>query len=154
MNFICQGCTCVLCHLSHVRLFLTLCTIARQASLSMGFSRQEYWRGFPCPPPGDLPDLGIKPASLMSPALEHGFFITEPQGKRPPSRLIWEEMPDLPFGMFWLFFAFFTILFLTTHKVLSIHESHQTYFLLPACILFTSGMSLIPTALHVCSDPL
>ena len=39
-------------------------TVARQAPLSMGFSRQEYWSGLPCPPPGDLPDLGIEPASL------------------------------------------------------------------------------------------
>ena len=43
---------------------------------SMGFSRQEYWSGLPCPPPGDLPDPGIKPASLRSPALAGGFFTT------------------------------------------------------------------------------
>ena len=42
--------------LSHVQLFATLWTIARQAPLSMGFSRQEYWSGLPCPYPGDLPD--------------------------------------------------------------------------------------------------
>ena len=41
-------------------------TAARQAPLSMGFSRQEYWSGLPCPPPGDLPDSGIKPASFMT----------------------------------------------------------------------------------------
>ena len=45
--------------LSHVRLFETPWTIARQAPLSTGFSRQEYWSGLPCPPPGDLPDLEI-----------------------------------------------------------------------------------------------
>ena len=39
-------------------------TVARQAPLSMGFPRQEYWSGFPCPPPGDFPDPGIKPGSL------------------------------------------------------------------------------------------
>ena len=50
--------------------------IAQQASLSVGFSRQEYWTGLPCPPPGDLPDPGIEPASLMSPALAGGFFTT------------------------------------------------------------------------------
>ena len=44
----------------------------------MGFSRQEYWSGLPCPPPEDLPDLGIKPES---PALTGGFFTTEPLGK-------------------------------------------------------------------------
>jgi hypothetical protein len=42
----------------------------------MGFSRQDYWSGLPCPPPGDLPDPGIEPASLMSLALAGGFFTT------------------------------------------------------------------------------
>ena len=50
--------------------------VACQVPLPMGFSRQEYWSGLPCPPPGGLPDPGIKPASLMSPALEGGFFTT------------------------------------------------------------------------------
>ena len=53
--------------LSHVRLFATPWTVAYQASLSMGFSRQEYWSGLPFPSPGDLPDPGIEP---RSPALE------------------------------------------------------------------------------------
>jgi len=42
----------------------------------MGFSRQEYWSGLPCPLPGDLSDLGIEPESLMSPALAGGFFTS------------------------------------------------------------------------------
>ena len=42
----------------------------------MGFSRQEYWSGLPCPPPGDLPNPGIEPASLMSPELAGGFFTS------------------------------------------------------------------------------
>ena len=46
------------------------------ASLSMEFSRQEYWSGWTCHSPGDLPDPGIKPTSLMSPALAGGFFTT------------------------------------------------------------------------------
>ena len=58
------------------QLFVTLWTIAHQALLSMGFFRQKYWNGLPCPPPGDLHDPRIKPASLMSPALAGGFFIT------------------------------------------------------------------------------
>ena len=49
-------------------------TVAHQAPLSMGFSRQEYWSGLPCLPLGDLPDPGIKPASLSSPALAGRFF--------------------------------------------------------------------------------
>ena len=57
----------------------TLCTppcVARQAPLSMGFSRQECWSGLPCSPPGDLPDPGIEPKSLLSPALAGRFFTT------------------------------------------------------------------------------
>jgi len=59
---------------SHDQLFVTLRTVACQAPLSMGFSRQEYWSGLPCPPPGDLLYPGIEPAPLMSPALTGGFF--------------------------------------------------------------------------------
>ena len=67
-------CRCVsVC--SHVRLFATLWTIAHQAPLSMGFSRQEYRSGLPCPPPGDLPDPGIKPVSPASPTIVGKFFI-------------------------------------------------------------------------------
>ena len=60
---------------SHVRLFATLWTVACKVPLSMGFSRQEYWSGLPFPSPGDLSNPGIKPESLMSPALVGGFFI-------------------------------------------------------------------------------
>ena len=67
-------CSSMLSHFSHVQLFVTLWTTAQQAPLSMGFSRQEYWSGLPCPPPGDLPDPGIEPACLMS--LAGGFFTT------------------------------------------------------------------------------
>ena len=48
-------------HFNHFRLFATLWTVARQVSPSMGFSRQEYWSGLPCPPPGIFPDPGIEP---------------------------------------------------------------------------------------------
>ena len=67
---------CVLSCLTCVQLFVTLRTVAHQAPLSMGSSRQEYWRGRLCPPPGDLPDPGIKPTSLMFPALVSRFFTT------------------------------------------------------------------------------
>ena len=50
--------------LSRVLLFATPSNVTHQTPLSMGFSRQEYWRGLPFPPPGDLPDLGIEPVSL------------------------------------------------------------------------------------------
>ena len=56
----------VLCHFSHVQLFATIRTVARQAPLSMGFSRQEYWSRLPCPSPGNLPDPDIELTSLTS----------------------------------------------------------------------------------------
>ena len=64
--------------LSRVRLFATPWIVAYQASLSMGFSRQEYWSGLPFPSPGDLPDPGIKP---RSPALQADSLPSEPPGK-------------------------------------------------------------------------
>ena len=67
---------CMLRRFSCVWLFVTLWTVAQQTPLSMGFSRQEYWSGLPRPPPGDLPNPGIEPMSLMSPALAGGFFTT------------------------------------------------------------------------------
>ena len=56
-------------------------TLACQASLSMGFSRQKYWSGLLCPPPGDLPDSWIEPVSLTSPALAGKFFTISATGK-------------------------------------------------------------------------
>ena len=66
---------------------LTPWTVAHQASLSMEFSRQKYWSGLPCPPPGDLSDPEIKPRSptlsieLRSPALQVDFLPTDPPEK-------------------------------------------------------------------------
>ena len=65
--------------LSHVQLFATPWTVAYHASLSMGFSRQEYWIEFPFPSLGDLPDSGIEPGS---PALQADTLPSEPPGKR------------------------------------------------------------------------
>ena len=72
---------CVSAKLLQSCLFATLRTVARQALLSKGFSRQEYWSGLPCPPPGCLPDPGVKPTSLVSSALAGRFFTTTPPGK-------------------------------------------------------------------------
>ena len=74
MNFKTRVCLCVYTHtrahsVSHVQLFGTLWTVAHQAPMSMEFSRQEYWSRLPFPTPGDLPNPGIQPASLGSPAL-------------------------------------------------------------------------------------
>ena len=67
-----------------VRLFATPWTVAYQASLSMGFSRQEYWSGLPFISPGDLPDPGIEP---KSPALQADSLLPELQGKPPLGKM-------------------------------------------------------------------
>ena len=66
--------------LSRVRLFATLWTTACQAPLFMEFSKQEYWSGLLCPPPGDLPDSGIELVSLMSFALQVDSLLLSHQG--------------------------------------------------------------------------
>ena len=78
--------------LSRVRLFVTPWAEAHQAPVSMGFSRQEYWSELPRPPPGDLPDPGIEPASLVSPALAG---VTSPPlvpSGKPGSQGVFEEI--------------------------------------------------------------
>ena len=76
-----MGLHVLVCMLSHVQLFETSWTVANQVPLSMGFSRQEYWSGLPCHPPGDLPDSGMEPTSPMSPALQVDSLSTEPPEK-------------------------------------------------------------------------
>ena len=97
--------TSVLCCFSRVRLFVTPWTVAHQAPLSMGFSRQGYWSGLPCPPPGDLPDPEIEPA------LAGRFFNIPWPGIKPESSALeaWSfnhrttrKVPNLP-----LYFGFY-----------------------------------------------
>ena len=99
--------------LSCVWLFETPRTVARQAPLSMGFSRQEYWSELPFPTSGGLPNPGVEPASLVSPALEGKFFTTnatwEVSDLHPTTCLFgsywkWYFKNILNFG-FWLFIA-------------------------------------------------
>ena len=71
---------CILSRFRHVQLCATLCTVAHQAPLSMGFSRQEDWNGLPFPPPGDLPNTGIKP---VSPALRADSILLNNWGSSP-----------------------------------------------------------------------
>ena len=71
-------CVFVISCFSCIGLYMTLGTVAHQAPLSMGFSRQEYWSGLSCPPPGDLPNPGIKP---RSPTLQTDSLPTKPSGK-------------------------------------------------------------------------
>ena len=72
---------CVLSRLSCVQLFVTLWTIARQAPLSMGFSRQEYWHGLQCPAPEDLPTQGLNPHLLHLLNWQMGSLPLTPPGK-------------------------------------------------------------------------
>ena len=96
---------CMLSHFSYVQLFVTPCTVARQAPLSVGFFRQEYWSGLPCPPPVDLSDPGIKPVSLTSPALAGGFFFFLPLV--PPGKLVQQKTLQI--------FFFFSLLRIREH---------------------------------------
>ena len=82
-------CICVLhAKLLQSHLFVTLWTTTRQAPLSMRFFRQEYWRGLPFPPSGDLPDPGIEPASPAAPELQAGSLLPEPPGKTHSRELV------------------------------------------------------------------
>ena len=81
--------------LSRVQLFVTQWTVACQAPLPMGFSRQEYWGGSPCPPPGDVPHPGIETVSLMSPTLQAGSLPLAPPGKRTCKLLIFSSVQSL-----------------------------------------------------------
>ena len=76
VNCMVCGLCCVLSQFSRVWLSATPWTIARQAPLSIGFSRQKYWKGLSYPSPGDLPNPGIEPESLESPALAGEFFTS------------------------------------------------------------------------------
>ena len=79
---------CLPSYVSCIRLCVTLWTVAHQIPLSMGFSKQKYWSELPCPPPGDLLDPGIKPASLRSSALAGRFLTTRATWESPASH--WE----------------------------------------------------------------
>ena len=76
--------------LSHVQLFATPWTVAHQAPLSMGFSRQQYWSGLPLPSPRDLSDPGIKPGS---PALQADALPSEPSGTPSTCKVWWQRTP-------------------------------------------------------------
>ena len=88
---------------SCVQLFASPWTVARQAPLSMGFSRQEHWNGLPCPPPGDPPDPGMELASLTSPALAGEFFTASDT----------LEAHHIILGLFFFFFFWVCVWFLS-----------------------------------------
>ena len=95
--------------LSHVWLFATPWTVAYQAPLSVGFSRQEYWSGLPFPSPGDLPNPGIEP---RSPALRADTLPSEPPGKPYHTYLwvVWSWISMFPITLFTLLIIFIIFL--------------------------------------------
>ena len=88
----------MLSHFRRVQLFVTLWTVALQASLSIEFSRQEYWSGLPSPLPGDLANPGTELTSLTSPLLAGGCFTTS---------AIWEAHYEHRAACIFVFFFFF-----------------------------------------------
>ena len=107
----------VCCHLSHIWLFATLWTVAHQAPLSMGFSRQEYWSGLPCPPPGDFPNTGWNPHLFCLLHWQSGSLPLAPPGK-PSNETLW-----LPISLFVCFLnrrscLFFKLIFGYTGSLL------------------------------------
>ena len=98
--------TCACCHFSRVWLLVTLWTATCQAPLSMGFSRQEYWSGLPCPFPGNISSLGIKPTSLISPSMTGEFFTTSTTWETPICTYIYTNINILfqilsPYRLLW-----------------------------------------------------
>ena len=87
----------MLSRFSRVQLSVTLYTVACQVPLSMGFSRQEYWRGLPCPPPRDLSDPRIKTVSCNS-CIAGGFFKAKPPGK--PIKVLLGQNKNVPIRIF------------------------------------------------------
>ena len=85
----------MLSHFSHVQLFATLWTVARQALLSMGFCRQEHWSGLPYPLPGDLPSPGIESLSPVAPALHTDSLPLSPQGSPKHSSALFSSVAQL-----------------------------------------------------------
>ena len=77
----------------HVQFFATPQTIAHRAPLSMRFSREEYWSGLPFPSPGDLPNPGVEPVSLKSPALADSLFTTGTTWEAPNTILFLQVTP-------------------------------------------------------------
>ena len=126
-------CTCMLCvlsHFSHVRLFATPWTVAHQAPLSLGFSRQEYWHGLPFPPPGNLLDPGIKPMSLTSSCPDRWVFHHSGHLGRSAVHVKWKWSHSVVSGR--LFAASWTV----AHQApLSMGSSRQEYWSGCHCLL-------------------
>ena len=101
---------CMLSHFSHVWVFMTQWAVARQAPLSLGVSRQEYWRELPCLPPGHLPDPGMETTSLMSPHCRPDSLPSEPPGKPEVCISMLFNFQNWRKGIFWfIYYYWFTM---------------------------------------------
>ena len=118
----------MLSRFSRVRLFVTLSIVALQAPLCMGFSRQEYQSGLPCPPPRDPPDPGIELESPAVPALQADYLLLTHPGS--PLVFLYSNISNIL--MFWLpvFFCFVLLCFVFSQKPL--------YLLAPSLPLLNS----------------
>ena len=105
-----------------VQLLVTLWTVACQPPLFMRFSRQEYWSGLPCPPPGDLSDSGIEPMPLTSPALAGRFFIPSATWETPQGHYSW------PFQIYSLMYS------ITNKTQLLFHQNCAVFPITILCI--------------------
>ena len=145
----------MLSRFSCIRLFLTLWTIVLQAPLPMGFFRPEYWSGLPCPPPGDLPNPGIKPTFFTSPALAGGFFTIQYHSLIEWAHLIVDQMIECRSHQGEsLSFKFLEPKTLYKHKQYSEwHQKVQQYTVsqktLEIHLQHSEGRSLHPRILHI-----
>ena len=119
--YIYNVCVCMLGHFSHVWLCATLWTVACQVPLSMGFPRQGYWSGLPCPPPGDLPNPEIKP---RSPALQ-ADSLPWAQASFLLNVLLWKKVKMKSLSHVWLFVTPWTVAY---EAPPSMGFSRQEYF--------------------------
>ena len=122
-------CCAVLSQFSHVQLFVTLWAVACQAPQSMGFSRQEYWSELPCPLPGDLPNPGTEPESLMSYHLlpSGGFFTTS---------ATWEVPKKYLFSTISSLFSALQSTFMIAFVPLGLNPANYIFLTLLSSVLF------------------
>ena len=126
-------CACILSRFSHVSIFATPWTVAHQAPLFMGFSRQEYWSGLLCLSSGDLPDPGMELTSLLSPALASRFFTTS--FSTDSKSLIFHEIWICLLGILW-----------ETDVTLHFSESYHLHILHSIFNQHTTRLLLGPTS--------
>ena len=130
-------CVCMQSCFSHVWLFATLWTVARQASLSLGFSRQEYWSGLSCPPPENLPNPGVDHVSFVSPAVAGRFFTTNATWEAPYTYIF--------FFIFFSIVVYYRILHtvLCAMQLLSVHSIYNSlHMLIPNSLSNASPLSI------------